>query len=163
MKVICSYCAKHLDDIAPLDEDRISHGMCDDCYAYFERQLDGLSLNAFLDGFTAPVLIVDQAGRVAALNRMAAGMLGKSEREVLGLLGGEAMECRYARLPGGCGKTVHCEACTIRIAVNRTVETGKPIEKAPVRVRRRDKEMTMMISTDYIDGLVRIVIDPVPD
>lgn len=162
MNVICSYCRKYYSEIEPLDDDRISHGMCADCFAHFDRQLDGLPLNAYLDGFAVPVLIVNQDARIVALNQMAASRVGKSEQEVFGLLAGEVIECQYARLPGGCGKTVHCETCTLRIVINQTVKTRKTVKHAPIKVRQKDREINMMISVDHIDGLVRIVVDPEP-
>ena len=90
-----------------------------------------------------------------------AKMLNKSDREVFGLLGGEVMECAYARLPEGCGKTVHCEACTIRNTVMAAMESGEPQMHVPVKLKQADREVEMTISTDKIDGLVRIVIESV--
>jgi len=158
MKVVCSYCSRHLGEKAPRDDQRISHGMCDECRAYFERQIDGLPLDRYLDGFEAPVMIVDGDGRLVASNEMAATMCGKSQKELIGLLGGEAMECGYARLPGGCGRTVHCETCTIRNAVTATLENRQGLPHAGVKLKRENEEIQMTIGTTYIGGMVRIVI-----
>ena len=108
MKVICSYCRKFQPDKEPFDQDILSHTMCPECYEHYWRQWEGLSLGEYLDGFDAPVLMVDADGRIAAANQAAADRLGKADRRAEGLLGGEAMECVYSRLPEGCGKTVHC-------------------------------------------------------
>ena len=35
------------------------------------------------------------------------------------------MECVYSDLPGGCGETIHCSACTIRKTVMKTHDTGE--------------------------------------
>ena len=159
MKRICSYCRKDMGEKEPLDDDRVSHGICPDCAKHYRRQLEGLPLHEYLEGFDAPVLIVDADGRIAAANKMASDMMGKSQHETIGLLGGEAMECVYARLPEGCGKTIHCETCTIRITVNKAMETGEAQRHVPVRLRNDDSEIKMSISTYNVDGLIRIVIE----
>ncbi|MFC1859695.1 hypothetical protein ACFL9U_16950 [Thermodesulfobacteriota bacterium] len=143
----------------PLDDHRVSHGICPDCSSHYQRQLAGLPLDEYLDGFDAPVLIVDADGRIAAANKMASAMMGKSQHGSIGLLGGEAMECAYARLAEGCGKTMHCETCTIRIAVNKAMETGETQRQVPVKLQKEDGEAQMIISTYNVDGFVRIVIE----
>jgi hypothetical protein len=132
--------------------------MCDECRAHFERQIDGLPLDHYLDGFDTPVMIVDGEGRLVASNERAAAMCGKPQRELFGLLGGEAMECGYARLPGGCGRTVHCETCTIRNAVTATLANRQDLPHARVKLKRENQEIEMTIGTTYLDGMVRIVV-----
>jgi PAS domain-containing protein len=159
MQVICSYCRNNFSEIEPLEDERISHGMCDECFAYYHRQLVGLPLDAYLDGFDSPVLILDKDGRIAAANKEARDRLGKSVREITGLLGGEALECSHARLPEGCGKTVHCETCTIRKIIMHTMQTGETLEKVPVTLIQNGAETEMIFSTYCVDGIVRIVIE----
>jgi PAS domain-containing protein len=161
MRIICSYCKKEMGEKEPFDDDSVSHIMCSECFDYFEEQIKGLSLERYLDKFKAPIIIVDAEGRILASNKMSEKMTGKSRRGVFGLLGGEAMECAYARLPGGCGKTVHCETCTIRRTVTKAMDKGEPQLHVPVTLKRADREIKMIISTDKIDKLVRIVIEKV--
>ena len=161
MKVICSYCRKEMGEKEPLDDHRISHGMCQECHDHYQKQISGLSLDKFLDRFEAPVLIVDENGRIVAANKMVGTMTGKSQREIFGLLGGEVMECAYARLPEGCGGTVHCVACTIRNTVMAAMERGEPQMHVPVKLRQEDIEIAMIISTEKIGSLVRIIIENV--
>ena len=40
-------------------------------------------------------------------------------------IGKTLKECAYARLPGGCGKTKHCTACTLRNTIEATARTGQ--------------------------------------
>ena len=54
MRIICSYCNTFQGEKAPLDDNRISHGMCADCYEQFERQLDGLQLVKYIDDLDSP-------------------------------------------------------------------------------------------------------------
>ena len=159
MKVICSYCRRNCGEKEPLEDQRISHGMCNACYKRFTRQLNGVSLSEYLNEIDAPVLIVNRDGRNVAINRRAKARLGRTDSEVTGLLGGEVMECDFARLPEGCGKTVHCETCTIRRTVMHTLESGQELKHQPVTLRRNGREINMTISTQKIDDMVRIVIE----
>jgi hypothetical protein len=145
----------------PLDDLRVSHSICSACYTYFKEQVKGLSLDRYLNKFEAPIIIVNADGRIFASNKMAADMTGKSGQRVFGLLGGEAMECVYAKLPEGCGETVHCETCTIRKTVMAAMESEVPQLHMPVKLRQLDKTVNMVISTDKIGELVRIVIEEI--
>lgn len=161
MKVICSYCREEIGEKEPLEDDSLSHGMCQACYEYFQEQIRGISLDEYLNKFEAPVLIVDEDGRIVATNEMAEAITGRgrSSRDLIGLLGGEVMECLYARLPEGCGKTEHCVACGIRNTVMASMENGVPQVRVPVKLQKVDKEIKMVISTTKILSLVRIVIE----
>ena len=96
MKVICSYCTSHICDKEPLEDERVSHGMCPSCDAYFERQAQGLSLSSYLDNFPLPIIAVDANGRMLAVNQRGARLMGNSKGQMEGQLGGDAMECCYA-------------------------------------------------------------------
>ena len=164
MKIICSYCRKEAEEKEPLNDDSASHTICPECYEHYSKQLKGLSLDRYLDQFDAPILFVDVDGRVLAANKNAESALGKPRQDFLGLLGGEAMECAYARLPEGCGESVHCETCTIRITVMEAMDSGRPQLHKSVKLKQADKEIKMKISTERIEDLVRIVIhDITPD
>jgi len=158
---ICSYCRKNMGEKYPFDEKSVTHGICPDCFDYYIDRVDGMSFDAYLDRFEIPVLIVDVDGRIVASNKHAAEMTGKSQSELFDLLGGDAMECIYARLPGGCGKTVHCPECTIRNTVQATLETGDPQMNVPAVCKQEDRDVKMIISTEMIGGLVRLVIESV--
>ena len=161
MKVICSYCREKLGEKEPFEDENVSHGMCEECYDYYQEQIKGLSLEEYLDKFEAPVIIVDRDGRIVAANEMAETVTGrgKSTCDLMGLLGGEVMECMYARLPEGCGRTEHCVACGIRNTVMASMESGKSQVRVPVKLQKVDKEVRMVISTTRILSLVRIVIE----
>ena len=161
MKVICSYCRKKMGEKEPFNNNSVSHSMCQECYDYYEEQMKGLSLDKFLDKFEAPVFIADEDGRIVAANKMVGTMTGRSYHEAFGLLGGEMMECVYARLPEGCGETVHCVACTIRNTVMAAMESGEPQMHVPVKLQQEDREIKMVISTEKIGSLVRIVIEDI--
>jgi hypothetical protein len=88
-----------------------------------------------------------------------AEMLGKSEREIVGLRRGEALECVYASRPEGCGKTVHCEICTIRNTLMEVLETGEPREQVPAYVDRGAQRVALTISAYERDGIALLAID----
>jgi PAS domain-containing protein len=160
MKVVCSYCKADMREVEPYDDQGLSHGMCDDCFNHFMRQWEGLRLGEYLDDFDFPVIVVTgDEKRVAAVNQRMAEMLGKSQREVTGLLGGEAMECVYSRMEGGCGKTIHCQTCTIRRAVTETWDTGRSLERVPAHLELDDGRIHFLISTHKHEHSVKVVIE----
>lgn len=159
MKVVCSYCNKFLRDKAPLDDERVSHGVCTPCFDHFLLQIDDLPLDGYVEEFSFPVLVVREDWRVVAMNRAMEAFLNKSEQAVQGLLGGEAMGCAYAVLPGGCGRTAHCEPCTVRRAVMLTMETGEPLVEHPAHLMTERGRTELRISTARVDGVVRVAIN----
>jgi PAS domain-containing protein len=159
VKVICSYCRKRIGEKEPVNDDSVSHGMCQECYDYYKEQVNGLPLDKFLDRFEVPLLVVDKNVRVVAVNKMFENMTGRSHGDIFGLLGGEVMECAHARLPEGCGETVHCLACSIRNTVMAAMESGEPQMQVPVKLRRKSKEIGMVISAEKIGSFVRIIIE----
>jgi len=161
VKVICSYCRKTIGKIEPFNDHNVSHGMCKECYNHYKDQIKGLSLDKFLDRFEAPLLVVDKDGRIVAANKMIENIMSRSRRDIFGLLGGEVMECVYARLPEGCGKTAHCLACSIRNTVMAAMESGEPQMHVPVTLSQENKEIEMVISTEKIGSFVRIIIEDV--
>lgn len=160
MRVVCSYCRKELGRKPPLEDGGVTHAMCPDCGAYFAAQWRGMSFDEYLARFDFPVVLVEGEGRVVAMNERAGAFLGRAPREVVGLLGGEAMECAHARLPGGCGKTVHCAACAIRNSLTLTHRTGRPLRRIPATLRRRDAALELLVSTTLEGQVVRVVIEP---
>lgn len=159
MKIICSYCRKDMGEKEPLEDTDPTHSICDECYAYYIDQIRGMSCSDYLDRYDVPILIVDRQGRVAASNRRAQEALGRSEREMTGLLGGEVMECEFARLPGGCGGTEHCLACSIRKTVEETFNTGESVLRKKTYLNRSDRRYELVISTCRVNGFVRIIVE----
>ena len=123
---ICAWCEQELSSDSGQPDGLVSHGICTECRDYFFPRRGGPpSFRAFLDRLSVPVLLVDNDVKVVLANGKACALLGKEPEEVEGRYGGEAVECAYARLPGGCGKTLHCKSCTIRKTVLHTHTTGQ--------------------------------------
>jgi len=147
-----------MPDKAPLDDDRLSHGLCPACAEHFHRQWSGLDLAGYLEGLETPVVVVDEDGRIMAANQAMSEMLGRPPQECRGLLGGEVFECAHARLPEGCGRTVHCAACTLRRAVTETARSGKPLDNVVAYVERSDGRTELTLSTERIPQGVRVTV-----
>ncbi len=122
MKKICAWCTKEIAADPDGSDKELSHGICTECRDYFFSPEGPPTFAAFLDQLAVPVLVVDDDVRVLAGNQLARRTFG---RKLEGLSGGEAIECPYARLPGGCGKQIHCKSCAIRLTVLDTYVTGQ--------------------------------------
>ena len=107
MKIICSYCRMEMGEKEPLNDPGPTHGICLKCHEYFSEQWKGIDLPEYLEHFDFPIVVVNQDVRIVAYNHPFAKKFLDGEERTNGLLAGEFMECKYARLPEGCGKTVH--------------------------------------------------------
>ena len=123
MEIVCAWCGMSLSDTstnAMNSEKKVSHGMCKKCFSRLTSE-SGTSLREFLKALEVPIFLVGEDTEVVFSDY--------AEHE--GLLSGDVLECAHARLPGGCGKTEHCAACTIRNAVTSTYDTGESILGVP--------------------------------
>jgi hypothetical protein len=129
MKRICAFCNR---DLSPHtgDDDKISHGICSSCYNHVKASM-GVDLKEYLNMLDRPVVLVDKDLHVLTANWKAHQFTDKEEPEMLGKLPGEVFECENAKLPEGCGHTVHCSGCVIRNSVNFTFQTGNPVNQHP--------------------------------
>ncbi len=168
MIVRCGWCGKQLDDSPGVDgeagnpQQPVSHGICPDCQDNLAFQM-GVDLHKYLDSLKTPVVLVDQSGSVVAANAVMLSVLGKESSDIHGFPGGDVFECAYARLPQGCGHTVHCSGCTVRRAVMRTFETGiSEIRTPAVLIRDNDgipEQYDLAISTEKVGDKVLLQID----
>ena len=163
---ICAWCGKKLGAAAWGDDQphTITHGICDICSHHLLAEM-GMELGEFLDGLDAPVLVVDPVGTIKTANKHARDILQKTPSEIEGRKGGEVFECANARLPGGCGDTVHCTGCTMRLTVMDTFQSGNSHTRVPAYLRREDpdglRDIRFLISTKKVEGVVLLRIDEV--
>lgn len=161
---MCAWCRAELPAAADgrEEDNSITHGICGPCLETVSRQL-GMRLQDYLNTLEVPVLAVDSDVSVKMLNDKACALLQKDSAAVLERKGGDVFECAYAQLPGGCGKTVHCSACAIRIAVADTYMTGEPRVRVPAYLCQgkpdAEQEISMYLSTEKIGELVLLRID----
>jgi PAS domain-containing protein len=169
MNRICAWCKKDLDSLSTLEgiaELPITHGMCGDC-ARKVLSSKAMPLKNFLDQFPKPVFLVDAEGRIVIGNSPGCTFLHKKPEEVDGKLGGEAFDCNYARLPGGCGQTIHCKTCTIRLSVMDTLESGNSRIRIPafpdLHHLTGEYQIRFLISTEKVGEAVLLQIDEVTE
>ena len=164
MKRVCAWCSLQMGTVegSSRPDTESSHGICERCYDNFVFQ-QGVPLQQYLDSLPLPVVAVDQGSVVKAVNEEACRVLGKEPREILQRLGGNVFECAHARLPGGCGRTVHCSGCAIRRAVLRTFETGEPQVRVPAQLRQAgtaaDTMVALAITTMKAGNVVMLQVD----
>jgi len=168
MKRVCAWCGKDLG-VVETDFDSqhaVSHGICEQCAFHLVAQL-GMPLQEYLDGLEVPVLVVDDDVNVKTANRQARELLQKELPAIEGYKGGDVFECDYSRLPEGCGKTVHCSACAIRGTVTDTFKTGMTHVSVPACLHRiageENQEISLLISTELVNGVVFLRVDRVCD
>jgi len=166
MRKVCSWCQIDLETVPSefYSDAAITHGICAECVTtYFGPQQAGLL--DYIDGLNAPVVVVDASGRVSGANRQARALLQKELSEIEGFKGGDVFECSFAQLPGGCGNTIHCDACTIRNTVMDTFLSGKSHLKTPAYLLRgapdNNQEIQFLISTEKVNDVVLLRIDKV--
>ena len=166
MKRVCSWCRLDMGNVPSVifSEDVVTHGICFDCFGkVFGPQK--YNLMEYLDSLNAPVIVIDSTVCVMSSNKKACSLLKKEMRDIVGLRGGDVFECAYASLPGGCGETTHCKACTIRNTVLDTFNTGKSHLKTPAYLLQgvpdNYHEIQFEISTEKVKDIVLLRIDKV--
>jgi hypothetical protein len=119
----------------------------------------------FLDGLDAPVLVVSSDVIVDYANKHTQDFLQKEMTYIEGFRGGDVFECAYAKLPEGCGKTIHCVACTIRNTITDTFKTGNSHLLTPAYLTQGKpddtQEIKLLISTEKLADVVLLRIDTV--
>jgi transcriptional regulator with PAS, ATPase and Fis domain len=163
MKVVCSYCNKNLGDKEPLLDQAVTHGICKECYEYYKKRWNNYTLKDFLEDYACAVAVVDKEANVLALNSAAEKMFKKDLKVIKGSKVGDFVECAWAKMPGGCGLSEHCQACTIRKMLNITVSSGKPQPETRAYIwggSESDKipRKKVFISTAKEGDLIRIMI-----
>jgi CheY-like chemotaxis protein len=157
---VCAWCGADLGQgelsAAPI----VSHGICLDCAFNMNAEL-GLKLKEYLDGLKTPVVVMQSDTTVVGANKAAEDALGKKSSDALGMRLGDVFQCKNARLPGGCGRTVHCGGCALRTTVEETLRTGKSREKVPAFLNETDQKVMMHISTEKVGGVVLLRVDGV--
>ncbi len=168
MKRVCAWCKK---EFSPKDSQPqsavVTHGICDACRAFFESNTPK-PLHAFLNGFPAPILCMDGNARVIAANEAACTLLGRSHDEVAQVMCGDVIQCRWARLPGGCGQTEHCLGCTVRLLVEQIMDSGQSLIGQPAHFERKHldgtvKRTNLVVSAERQGDLVLMRIDQPED
>lgn len=166
MKYQCAWCGKEIDHPGGTGEGPISHGICLDC-ARGVLDIPVESIQAYLERFTGPVMLVDDDVHIITANSEAYKILGKDRQKIDGCHGGEAIGCLYANYSGGCGNQLHCKTCTIRILVSDTLSTGRSHVRVPAYIDLHrfsgDTNVRFYITTEKAGPSVLLRIDAVEE
>jgi PAS domain-containing protein len=166
MALRCTWCNSELlpGQSGPRHENLVTRGLCPACRENFAFQM-GVPLQTYLDSLPVPIFVVDDDVVVQAANKSGAALLKKGPEQMLKRLSGVVFECAYARLPQGCGRTVHCTACAIRRSVAHTYETGESLHDVPALMHcgrsGEEQDIAMRISTEMMGEVVLLRIDSV--
>jgi hypothetical protein len=164
MKKICAWCKRVLE---ALDTDHqqkfpITHGICETCAGNLLAQM-GRPLYDFLDNLEVPILLMESGPLICTANKHAQKLLDKPLSEIEGRRGGDVIECAHAKRPEGCGNTVHCKSCTIRITVLETFANGKSFFRVPaypdIQTVSGVKTMCFLITTERVGDFVLLRIE----
>ena len=164
----CSWCRRDLRRLEGGKDggDAITGGICTHCDENLTAH-NCRSARDILDSMDAPVLLLDESGKVMTGNRKALAILGKEVGEVEDRLAGEVVECVYSDFPGGCGRTEHCEACTIRNSLDETVGAGRSLKKVPayqyIKTPDGIRKKRITISTEKKGRYVLMRIDDIDE
>ncbi len=167
MHVQCAWCQKDLTPAPTATPTRgdITHGICPECADYFFTKRDH-SLRTLLNSLGKPILVVDDDAHVLDASDSVLAQLNMTAEQVRGSLAGDVIECANAKLPQGCGHTVHCLACAIRNCVRETAETGQPFTRVPAWIRQHNAyahpatwRTRYLISTEKVGPTVLLRID----
>ena len=164
MKIVCAWCQKNIGSTSShLENELISHGLCNDCRIKLEYNFT--SLEDFIENLNKPIMIMDNDAIVLGANESVATMLQKSKEEIKNQVTGQVIECVYADLPEGCGNTIHCTGCTIRNTVTKTYETGQSqidVEAFQfLNTSTGQKHKKFLISTEKLGNHVLIRFDKI--
>lgn len=168
MKRLCAWCGESLEDLnGPAKDQRpITHGICPACAEALWRESEGVPLRDYLASLNVPIFLADGDGRVQGASPVALEMLDKTHEEVHRHLGGEVFDCVNSALPGGCGHTDFCSACTVRNTVMASYESGESHNRVPaaLTIRRNGEvqEMSFLLTTERLGNGVLIRVDPDP-
>lgn len=78
-------------------------------------------------------------------------------------MGGDVFDCVNAKLPGGCGMTELCSACTVRNTVTHTYRTGESQIGVPTTLRVQQegvtKEVVFDLTTEKVGDRVLVQVE----
>ena len=145
MKRICAWCRSVIEG-GNSENDVVSHGICRECSTNIIFQ-QGVSLPSYIESLDISIVVVNNVGEVVAANAKARQTVAEGFTNThKPVRTGDVFECQYARLPEGCGRTIHCSGCAIRRAIEKTFETGEPQCMIPATLRRKDPDHAKAVS-----------------
>jgi hypothetical protein len=155
MKTLCAWC----DALIREGSLPVSHGICVRCRQQFFKKDAGVSLQTFIDTFSFPVFVMGNSLQPIAVNKSGLESSHLASQITNDTTLGNIVECERARLPGGCGKTVHCSGCVLRKTLEHTNQTGDPAFMVPAAIYTNSQEVVLYVSTLKADGRIFVKLD----
>lgn len=98
------------------------------------------------------MMLVNGERMVRKINGYGAMFAGKTQEEMIGQRGGEALGCLHALDdPEGCGAGPYCKECAVRKTVLDTLDTGRSYHRVevslPFMVRGKEEVVHILLST----------------
>jgi hypothetical protein len=160
MKRVCAWCNSPMGSVSirkTAGSGLVTHSICCDCADNLEFQL-GVPLPRYLDSLKTPIIALNGDGRVIAVNSEAFRVCSGKAGEEIVAWPDRIFECAHARLPEGCGNTVHCSGCAIRFATTECYRTGESLRNLPAHITHCDSDSPdkaeILISADRVDKIV---------
>ena len=158
MHQICSDCGRYIQEKQPFNNTELTNGICLHCYTPPLMMISGYCYNEYLETFDAATIILNSHHEILGVNQSAQAMLGKPLDILINMRNGDAFDCPHAKLPEGCGKTIHCETCTIRSLLLKTRELGISSHNEHVSVETKDGKKEFLMSVVFYDDLIQVII-----
>ncbi len=160
MKTVCAWCAS----VISLGDDSnnllTSHGICAPCRAILVTdEAQGQSLQAFIDTIPVPIVVLDGSLSPVCTNKSGRETFHLLDEELTHFTLGEVVECDNARLPEGCGRTVHCSGCVLRKTVTDTYATGHQVSMVPATLKAGDQNISCYVSAVKVGDCVVVKLD----
>lgn len=163
MLVECAWCKKNIRET---DEEYrnhpVSHGICNDCVRKVLESMQS-NLESFLNRFSFPILVLNSDAALVEANKAARKAHGCRLEFVKGTLAGNLIECIHSIEKGGCGRTIHCRACTIRSSVKHTFLTGEARIEVPATADvfrgGEAQRVRFLITTEKLGDFVALRIE----
>jgi signal transduction histidine kinase len=109
-------------------------------------------LSIVFDNTPVATVIVDEQRRVRKANLAAISLVDLPEKKIIGRRAGEALRCLNALdTPGGCGCGPSCRSCKVRLAVLKTLQSGKSAYEIeailPLMHEKKGQKLHLLVST----------------
>jgi PAS domain S-box-containing protein len=117
-----------------------------------ETQKAHAELAAIYSSAPIAMMLVDRDRRVQKVNGAAMAFARRTAEEMAGLRGGEALRCLHSLDdPKGCGFGPYCEVCSVRRAVQTSLDTGKACYNVeamlPIMKENAVEDVWLLVST----------------
>ena len=117
------------------------------------------SLQSFIESIPVPIVILNSSLLPMCSNKAGLESFHLLDVELAGSSLGEIVECENSKLPGGCGKTLHCSSCVLRRTVTETYDTGRQSSMIHAKLTTDRGDVSYMVSAMKVGDCVVVKLD----